>query len=202
MRVANAFLCSRLALPLILVALLFPAGCAVQPRLNTTAGVQPTEAPVVVAPPRWQPDGPVQAPTGPVVLTLTGKIGQRNVDRSALHFDAAILDELGVVKAKVYDPWVKQELEFQGVWMNDLIEAAKPTSGAQSIHITALDNYQVDLSLADVRAGGILAATKRGDGSPIPLEEGGPVRVVFVGGVPSGASADQWIWNLTTIDVR
>ena len=202
MRVAHAFLCSRLALPLILVALLVPAGCAVQPRLNTTAGVQPTEAPVVVAPPRWQPDGPVQAPTGPVVLTLTGKIAQRNVDRSALHFDAAILDELGVVKAKVYDPWVKQELEFQGVWMNDLIEAAKPTSGAQSIHITALDNYQVDLSLADVRAGGILAATKRGDGSPIPLEEGGPVRVVFIGGVPSGASADQWIWNLTTIDVR
>jgi hypothetical protein len=201
-RVVNVFLWSRAALPLILVALLVPAGCAVQPRLNTTAGVQPTDAPVVVAPPRWQPDGPVQAPTGPVVLTLTGKIGQRNVDRSALHFDAAILDELGVVEAKVYDPWVKQELEFQGVWMNDLINAAKPTSDAQSIHITALDNYQVDLSLADVRAGGILAATKRGDGSPIPLEEGGPVRVVFVGGVPSGASADQWIWNLTTIDVR
>ena len=202
MRVVNVYRFSRVALPLILAALLVPAGCAVQPRLNTTAGVQPTEAPVVVAPSRWQPDGPVHAPTGPVVLTLTGKIGQRNVDRSALHFDAAILDELGVVKAKVYDPWVKQELEFQGVWMNDLINAAKPTSDARSIHITALDNYQVDLSLADVRAGGILAATKKGDGSPIPLEEGGPVRVVFVGGVPSGASADQWIWNLTTIDVR
>jgi hypothetical protein len=201
-RVANAFLCSRLALPLILVALLVPAGCAVQPRLNTTAGVQPTEAPVVVAPSRWQPDGPVQAPTGPVVLTLTGKIGQRNVDRSALHFDATILDELGVVQAKVYDPWVKQDLEFQGVWMNDLIDAAKPADGAQSIHLTALDNYQIDLSLADVRAGGILLATKKGDGSPIPLEEGGPVRIVFVGGVPSGASADQWIWNLTMIDVR
>lgn len=199
MRVVNVY---RVALPLILAALLISAGCAVQPRLNTTAGVQPTEAPVVIAPARWQPDGPVQAPTGPVVLTLTGKIGQRNVDRSALHFDAAILDELGVVKAKVYDPWVKQELEFQGVWMNDLIEAAKPTSGAQSIHITALDNYQIDLSLADVRAGGILVATKKGDGSPIPIEEGGPVRVVFVGGVPSGASADQWIWSLTMIDVR
>jgi hypothetical protein len=201
-RIVNVYRCSRVALPLILAALLVPAGCAVQPRLNTTAGVQPTEAPVVVAPPRWQPDGPVHAPTGPVLLTLTGKIGQRNVDRSALHFDAATLDELGVVKAKVYEPWVKQELEFQGVWMNDLIEAAKPTGGAQSIHITALDNYQVDLSMADIRAGGILAATKRGDGTPIPIEEGGPVRVVFVGGVPSGASADQWIWNLTTIDVR
>jgi hypothetical protein len=201
-RVVNVFLCSRVTLPLILVALLVPASCAVQPRLNTTAGVQPTDAPVVVAPARWQPDGPVPAPTGPVVLTLTGKIGQRSLDRSALHFDAAILDELGVVKAKVYDPWVKQELEFQGVWMNDLINAAKPTSGAQSIHITALDNYQIDLSLADVRAGGILVATKRGDGSPLPIDEGGPVRVVFVGGVPSGASADQWIWSLTMIDLR
>lgn len=202
MRIVNVFLRSRVALPLILVALLVPTGCAVQPRLNTTAGVQPTDAPVVIAPSRWQPDGPVQAPTGPVLLTLTGKIGQRNVDRSALHFDAATLDELGLVKAKVYDPWVKQELEFQGVWANDLIEAARPTTDAQSIHITALDNYQVDLSLADIRAGGILLATKRGDGSPIPLEEGGPTRIVFVGGVPSGASADQWIWNLTMIDVR
>jgi hypothetical protein len=25
---------------------------------------------------------------------------------------------------------------------------------------------------------------------------------VFAGGVPSGASADQWIWSLSTIDVR
>ena len=77
-----------------------------------------------------------------------------------------------------------------------------PTRGAQTIHFTALDDYQIDLSLADVRAGGILLATRTGDGGPIPIEDGGPTRIVFVGGVPAGASADQWIWNLAMIDVR
>jgi hypothetical protein len=176
-------------------------GCADQPALTETAGTQPTVAPIPIALPQRTPGEPVPTPAGPTVLTLTGKIGQVN-DGAALRLDPATLDQLGLVKVAVFDPWVKKELQLQGTWLNDLLDVAQPTAAAQGIHLTALDNYQVDVTMADIRAGGILLATKTGDGQPIPIAEGGPLRIVFVGGVPSGANADQWIWSVTMIDVR
>ena len=66
---------------------------------------------------------------------------------------------------------------------------AKVDPGATTIHVTALDDYQIDLPLAAVDAGGIFLATKRGDGEAIPIEEGGPTRIVYLGGAAAGASA-------------
>ena len=60
----------------------------------------------------------------------------------------------------------------------------------------------MSLSLADVRAGGILLATGDGSGAHIPIADGGPTRIVFLKGLPAGANADQWVWSLKTIDVR
>jgi hypothetical protein len=48
----------------------------------------------------------------------------------------------------------------------------------------------------------VLLATRTGDGGAIPIAEGGPIRIVFADGVASGANANQWIWSVTTIDVR
>lgn len=199
---ARASSCARARLLVIISGLLVSLlGCVDQSALTETAGSQPTVAPTPIALPQRTPGEPVPTPTGPVVLTLTGKIGQLN-DGAALRLDPALLDQLGLVKVTVFDPWVKKELQLQGTWLNDLLDVAQPTAAAQSIHITALDNYQVDLTLGDIRAGGILLATRTGDGQPLPIAEGGPLRIVFVGGVPSGANADQWIWSVTMIDVR
>jgi hypothetical protein len=73
---------------------------------------------------------------------------------------------------------------------------------ATHAHVVALDDYAVDLSLADVRAGGIILATRAGDGSAIPIDKGGPTRIVFMDGVKAGANADQWVWSVKTIDVQ
>jgi hypothetical protein len=40
------------------------------------------------------------------------------------------------------------------------------------------------------------------DGSAIPIDQGGPVRVVFLDGVEAGKNPDQWIWSIKEIDVR
>ena len=202
MPVAKASIGSRVWLLAMVCGLLLSLpGCAGQPALTATAGNQPTDAPTPIAQPQLTPGEAMPAPVGPVVLTMTGKIGQKN-DGVQLRLDAAQLDQLGRVEVAVFDPWVKQDLRLQGTWLNDLIDVAQPTPDAQKIHITALDDYQIDLSLAEIRAGGILLATKTGAGEPIPIADGGPLRIVFVGGVPSGASADQWIWSLTMIEVR
>jgi hypothetical protein len=155
----------------------------------------------VVSAATLKPGQPVPLPTGKPVLTLSGKISATN-QGSVLSFDQKTLDQLGVEQVKLYEPWAKQTLEFRGVWLQNLLAVAGVGADATRLHITALDDYTVDLTVADVRLGGIMLATANGDGTAIPLDKGGPTRVVFMDGVKAGANADQWIWSLETIEIQ
>ena len=141
------------------------------------------------------------APQGRPLLTITGRIAATNGD-GTLRLDQAQLDRLGLLAMDVNDPWAKQRIGLQGVWLRDLVGLARPDGGATSLHMTALDDYQVDLSLADVRSQSIFLATRTGDGAALPVDEGGPTRVVFSDDLASRFSADLWIWNIETIEVR
>jgi hypothetical protein len=167
------------------------------------AGASPTPAvaSTEVLAARLKPGQAVPSPSTAPVLTVTGRIGVAN-SGSALVLDAATIDQLGLRKVTLFEPWVKKTLSFQGVWLADLLAVAGAGSGATVVHLTALDDYQVDLRMSDVAAGGILLATRTGDGTAIPVADGGPTRIVFAGDVPAGRSAAQWIWSLKTIDVR
>ncbi len=162
----------------------------------------PVAAAVVVTTPAPRaPDERLPAPVGEPVLTITGRVERTNVERT-VRLDEDGLDSLGRVRVELYEPWVKQRMSFQGVWLADVLGATGIDDAAASLHLTALDNYQVDIPITDVRAGGVLLATRTGDGGAIPIAEGGPIRIVFADGVASGANANQWIWSVTTIDVR
>jgi len=102
----------------------------------------------------------------------------------------------------VDDPWAKQRVTLQGFWLRDLVSLARPDAAATSLHLSALDDYQVDLSLADVRSQSIFLATRTADGTALPVEEGGPTRVVFSDDLAARFSPDLWIWNIETIEVR
>jgi hypothetical protein len=176
--------------------------CSSSAPVPTAPVVDPVDpAPVVLTPAVLRPDQPVPPPSEQRVLALTGRIGSTN-DGAVLAFDKPTLDQLGRVRVTVFEPWVKQELNFEGVWLADLLAVARADPQARTVHITALDDYQVELAISDVMAGGVLLATRSGNGQPIPIEDGGPTRIVFAGGVPAGNSADQWIWSLSAIDVR
>jgi hypothetical protein len=148
-----------------------------------------------------RPGQPVPAPKGKTVLTVTGLVATRNTG-STIALDQTTIDRLGQVQVTVYEPWIKAETTFRGVWLADLLKVVAAAPTAASLRVTALDDYRVELTAADVRAGGILLATKAGDGSAIPVADGGPTRIVFVPGTESGANADQWIWSLKTIEIR
>ena len=113
------------------------------------------------------------APRDKPLLTLTGKIETTNAD-GALRIDQAALDRLGLLAVNVDDPWAKHRMALQGIRLRDLVELARPADGATILHLTALDDYQVDLNLADVRADDIFLATRNGEGLALPVEDGGP----------------------------
>ena len=138
---------------------------------------------------------------GRPLLTITGKIGATN-DDGVLRVDQAELDRFGLLAMSVDDPWAKQRVTLQGFWLRDLVSLARPDAAATSLHLSALDDYQVDLSLADVRSQSIFLATRTADGTALPVEEGGPTRVVFSDDLAARFSPDLWIWNIETIEVR
>lgn len=134
----------------------------------------------------------VPSPDGPVVLSVATDGG------APLEFDLATLERTGLVEAELYEPFERERLAFTGVELRDVLELAGVGITAD-VHLTALDDYSVDLTAEQVQAGGILIATQFG-GRAIAIAEGGPIRVVFVDGTESGSDEDLWIWSLSRID--
>jgi hypothetical protein len=162
----------------------------------TAAGTEP----VVLRSATLRPGQPVPGPVGTRLLTVTGAIAGTGVLDTAV-LDRALLGGLTQVQLSTYEPWVKRDQTFRGVWLADLL-AVLGAGRATAVRITALDDYAVTLTAADLAGGGILLATSDGAGAEIPVAQGGPTRIVFRKGIRSGANADQWIWSLRTIDVR
>lgn len=134
----------------------------------------------------------VPAPEGPVVLSVATVAG------APVQFDLATLERAGLVEAELYEPFEHERLTFSGVELRDVLELAGVAS-TTDVHLTALDDYAVDLTVDQIQAGGILIATQSG-GEEIAIAEGGPIRVVFVDGTESGSDEDLWIWSLSRID--
>jgi hypothetical protein len=165
------------------------------------AAASASAAPTVLRAPEPATDTVPAAPEGRPMLTITGRIGATNAD-GAMRLDQAALDRLGLLEMRVNDPWAKQRLALRGTWLRDVVALAKPDPAATSLHLRALDDYQVDLKLDDVRADAILLATRDEDGATLPIEDGGPTRVVFADDLAPRFSPDLWIWNIDTIEVR
>jgi hypothetical protein len=185
------------------VALLgFLAACGGSPA-EQNAGVEPAAAPTtgtVISAASLTFGQRIPPPTDKPVFTMTGNISVTNKN-GTLVFDRRTVERLGVHQVRLYEPWTKETLDFRGVWLQDLVAVAGVDPGAVKLHIVALDDFAVDLTLADIGKGGIFLATRAGDGSVIPIAKGGPTRIVFLDGVKAGANADQWVWSIKTIDV-
>lgn len=186
---------ARAALVLVAAAALTACGSGEPPAPAAVA------APTVVRTPEAEPGGAPAAPQGRPLLTVTGRIAATNAG-GALQVDRAELDRLGLLAMSVDDPWAKRRVALQGVYLRDLVDVARPDAAATTLHVQALDDYQVDLNLADVRDQGVFLATRTGAGADLPVEDGGPTRIVFSDDLATRVSPDLWIWNITTIDVR
>jgi hypothetical protein len=189
--------------PGVVAVLALAAACGGTAAPAATGGGAASDQPAstVVRAATLLPGQPVPAPTGKTVLTFTGLVGTKNTG-SSIALDQTAIDRLGQVQVTVYEPWVKAETTFRGVWLADVLKVVAAAPAAASLRMTALDDYRVEMTAADVRAGGILLATKSGDGSAIAVADGGPTRIVFVKGTEFGANADHWIWSLKTIEIR
>jgi len=165
-----------------LLALVVLASCGSEPK---------TEAPSAVE--------PLLAPTGAVVLTIDGRVGQPNVG-DHVEVDLAGIERLGTVDFTVFEPFLNRDLEMSGVPLATLLSAAGIDTGADLVW-TGLDDYQVTFSGGAAARENAMLAT-RVDGQPISIADGGPTRIVFPDtDGPLGRDSNQWIWSIESVSV-
>lgn len=144
----------------------------------------------------------IPAPKGPVILTVSGKITNSN-GPAGVTLDAAMLGALPSRTTVASTPWYPQKTKFEGPLGAALLDLVGATGTV--LRVTALNDYAVEIPVADLRKWPVILATKI-DGKPISVREKGPIFVIYpFDDDPSlynelyfGRSA----WQLKAIEVR
>ena len=117
----------------------------------------------------------MDAPPGPVVLTVSGRLrdGQR---ASPAQFDMAALERLQQTGYSTRTPWYSQPRKFTGPLLRDVL-ASTGLHGSQ-LRLMALNDYRVDLPFDDVLQHDVLLARLMDD-KPMAVRDKGPLFVIY-----------------------
>lgn len=161
----------------------------------------------------------LKAPSGPVILTVTGKIAQTNrgpfnpdqdllfkntqvtFDRAA-SFDLAMIEALGMRTLQADYPQAGPLHIFEGPLLRDVLKAAG--AGGSVVKVSALDGYTQEIPMRELEQWPIILAVKR-DGAYLALGGFGPSWVAFPRrDIPALADRndDKWVWGIVHIAVE
>lgn len=115
------------------------------------------------------------APTGPVVLTVSGAIAHTNIDGAAA-FDQAMLDGLAQHTTHSETPWYDGARSFSGVLLSSVLEAVG--AKGETMTATALNAYSAEIPVADVINDPVILAS-RVDGKLLSIRDKGPLFVIY-----------------------
>ena len=142
--------------------------------------------------------GTAEADADQPLLTVTGRLKQGPVT-----FDREQLRQLGMETLRTTTPWTDGVQEFEGVLLARVLDAA----GAQGdrLHAVALNDYAVDIDVAEVRQYPVLLAMKQ-NGQELKVRDRGPLWIVYprdeYGALRPESNNFKWIWQLRAIDVQ
>ncbi|MGA0540511.1 oxidoreductase [Neotabrizicola sp. VNH66] len=146
--------------------------------------------------------GTLPEPTGPVILTVSGGIGNTNAPGVA-RFDLDMLRSLGTREISTSTIWTQGTQDFVGVPMEAVL-AAVDAKGA-TIAARAVNDYEVLIPVEAWDQNGPILAFER-NGKLMSVREKGPLWVVY----PYDSSVDlqteviysRSIWQLDRIEIQ
>lgn len=138
--------------------------------------------------------GDALPPASDPILVVTDADGTELAE-----LDLETIESVGTVRANVYEQWFARDVDFEGVWLEDLLAVAGVDADAIEIH--ALDDFLTQIDVAALPDHDAMVAT-RADGQRIPVEDGGPLRLVFLDPDGVGRESQLWIWNIDAIASR
>lgn len=144
------------------------------PFLPPKSGVRPMlmlSAALFLLPPAWA----LQPPTGAVILTISGKVGETNQAGAAV-FDLAMLEALPQRSFVTSTPWYKEPTKFTGPLLRDVLSAAK--AQGVTLEATALNDYKTSIPVDDARQFDVIVAHRIND-KPISVRTKGPLFIIY-----------------------
>jgi len=115
------------------------------------------------------------APTGEVVLTISGAIANTNGEGTAA-FDLAMLDALPQRTTTAVTPWYTGEQTFSGVILSDLLDAVGATGTLAQV--VALNDYSAEIPFEDFETAPVILATRL-NGETLSVRDKGPLFVIY-----------------------
>jgi hypothetical protein len=146
--------------------------------------------------------GALEAPKGPVVLQVSGRIEAHNLGQAAA-LDMRTLQALPQKSFTTQTPWDQKPITFSGPLLRDVLKLVK--AKGQHIRAVALNDYRVKLPVSDAQEHEVVVALQM-NGQAIPVRTKGPLFIVY----PFDAKKElqhktyyeRSIWQLKAIEVE
>jgi len=142
------------------------------------------------------------APTGEVVLTVSGKIAATNAGESAA-YDLAMLEALPGRATVTETPWTKGTVKFEGPLGAALLDQLG--ASGSTLKIVALNDYVVEVPIEDFRTWPVILATRK-DGKAMPVRDKGPIFVIYPFDLDRSLYNEKIFsrsaWQVKSIEVR
>lgn len=116
------------------------------------------------------------APTGRVILTVTGEISNVNTARGTAEFDRQMLVDLGMVEIKTKTPWSENVDLYEGPLFRSLIEAVGANS--DTLSVTALNDYSALVPVKDSFDYDVILAIDM-NGEVMRIRDKGPIFILY-----------------------
>lgn len=144
----------------------------------------------------------LDAPKGPVVLTVTGAITETNAPDGA-EFDLDMLKALAQKSTVTATPWTEGTVTFDGPLGRALLDAVG--AKGETMKVTALNDYSADVPVEDFRKHDVILATAM-DGKPMSVRDKGPLFIIY----PFNSEPDLYtevyfnrsVWQIARIDIH
>lgn len=143
------------------------------------------------------------APSGKRVLTISGAITNTNTADGRAQFDLAMLSGDETRQLVTSTPWTDGPQTFRGIPLARLLDLVG--AKGQTLHAIALNDYAVDIPVADARRYPVLVAYSR-NGTAMPVADKGPLWIIYPRDQHPELGDERhnfkWIWQLKAIEVR
>ena len=153
---------------------------------------QSTNPPVAIENPYGGPDVPLPGPTEPILKLINGEI--------TLSLSLDDLRGLPQVEARVFEPFVKGEISFKGVALDELFRLVDIESDDNVLTVALNDYTYSNFAREFVGTEAFLAYEQ--DGNAILMSLGGPIRIVVPNNKSLTESLEVWNWSLAEIRVE
>ncbi len=160
-----------------------------------------------------------QAPTGPVIVTVSGEVSATNREawdefadaffnthdvefEKARAFDLSMLEALGMKKLTVSYPEWPGKITFEGPLLSDILNEAGATGS--NMVVRALDGYAPEIPMSDIEKYPVILALKA-NGEYLGLGDRGPAWLVYPrNDYPELAEEDdsKFVWSVYSIEVQ